>query len=542
MDKDLKWYFDNYDKLNRNDLRTFVQLIGGMVAKRLNINTKITYFFDKLERQGGGCSACYNHDENGRYILPLSTDEMIITSDTNLEVRYIKSKDDSIKFSNGKEIPERLNVLLLLTQVASHEVRHAYQNEQLLNNNIDNHESLLWLKEALVRNYFFHSNNDKFYTDNYYNVFTEQDAYIYGRNFFIEMLNKYLKLDPDTKKLFVEYEEQVGNFPYREKNMFAQFKDLNDATKFKIGTSYIIELFNEIVKTLPPEFIKNSMLKYEYNPDGTKKTYMELMKDKEEHKENGEDLDYLYDFIIECDYNLQIQKYSYELNSKDISFKDKKDIINNLNSTYEKFLLNYEVLHLLYSKKIQEIESKLKSLALDTSMSLLEKAKLESELHKELVMHMNIEQQLLSNVEKYKIEKQIFKIQQEIYFVNLSLIDEYKKDKGIIDVIENGVVVDKHDYSNEINVLNRQLSFPFKNIKYLYLRYVRNAINNVHFNKNNEESFEEDLELVDLFLSKKDKLSDDQINKLNMIKKIIESKIKLNKFSNKELEETIITK
>lgn len=542
MDNDLKWYFDNYDKLTRSDLRTFVQLIGSMVAKRLNINTKITYYFDKLEKYGGGCSACYNHDKNGRYILPLSTDEMLITLDTNLEVRYIKSKDDSIKFSNETEIPERLNVLLLLTQVASHEIRHAYQYEQLMNNNIDNPESLLWLKEVLVRDYLYQSNNDKFYTDNYYNVFTEQDAYIYGRNFFIEMLNRYLKFDSDTKKLYVEFEEQKGNFPYREKNMFAQFKDLNDETLFKIGTSYIIELFNEIVKTLSPEFIKNSMLKYEYNLDGTKKTYMELMKDKEEHKKNGEDLDYLYDFIIKCDYNLQIQMYSYELNSKDISSTDKKDIINNLNSIYEKFLLNYEVVHLLYSKKIQEIESKLKSLALDTNMPLLDKAKLENELHKELVMYMNIEQQLLSNVEKFKMDQQIFKTQQELYFANLSLIDEYKKDKGIIDIIENGVVVDKHNYSDEINYLNRQLSFPFKNIKYLYLRYVRNAINNVHFNKNNEELFEEDLELVNLFLSKSDKLNDDQINKLNVIKKIIESNINLKKIGNKELDKTTIQK
>ena len=371
MDKDLKWYFDNYDKLNRNDLRIFVQLIGGMVAKRLKISTKITYYFDKLDNLGGNCAACYNHDENGRYTLPLSTAEMVITVDTNLEVRYIKPKGDNIKLNNGKEIPERLNVLLLIAELVSHEVRHAYQYEQMLNNNIDNPESLLWLKEILVRDYFFHSNNDKFYIDNYYNVFVDQDAYIYGRNFFISMLNRNLNLDPDTKKLYVEFEEQKGNFPYREKNMFAQFKDLNDATKFKIGTSYIIELFNEIVKNLPPEFLKNSMLKYEYNSDGSKKTYMELMKDKEEHKKNGENLDYLYDFIIKCDYNLQIQKYSFELNRQDISVKDKIDIINSLNSTYEKFLLSYEAVHLLYSKKIKEIESRLKQLAIDINMPLL---------------------------------------------------------------------------------------------------------------------------------------------------------------------------
>ena len=284
MEKDLQWYFDNYDKLNRNDLRNFTILIGNIVAKRLKISTKITYIIGDIGDVSGVCSDGFIKDEDGRFILPLYTNKMYIAINDKYESRYIKSKNDSIKLSNDKEIPERLNTLLLFAIISSHETRHAYQNEQLLNNNIDDPEAILWLKEVLVRNYFLNSYKDKFYKDNYYNIFTEQDAYTYERNFFIELINKYLNYDVDTKKLYIEYQEQKGNFPFREKNMFAQFKDLNDVTKFKIGTSYIIELFNEIVKTFPTEFIKNSMLKYEYNPDGTKKTYMELMKDREEHK------------------------------------------------------------------------------------------------------------------------------------------------------------------------------------------------------------------------------------------------------------------
>ena len=158
-------------------------------------------------------------------------------------------------------------------------------------------------------------------------------------------------------------------------------------------------------------------------------------------------------------------------------------------------------------------------------------------------MYNNIEKQLLSNVEKYKMEQQLFKEKQKIYFANLSLIDEYKKDNGIIDVIENGVLVDKHNYSNDINDLNIELSsYRSKNFNSLYLKYVRNAINSVYFNKNIEESFEDDLELVNFFLSKKNILKDDQINKLNIIKKIIEINIKLKTIINKDLEETPIQK
>ena len=216
------------------------------------------------------------------------------------------------------------------------------------------------------------------------------------------------------------------------------------------------------------------------------------------------------------------------MNNPNISAKDKVDKINNLNSTYEKFLLNYEVVHLLYSKKINEIESRLKQLALDTNMSLLEKSKIESALHKELVTYINIQHQLLSNVEKYNLDQKKFKIQQEIYFAKLALIEEYKKENGIIDVIENGVVVDKHNYSDEINYLNRQLSLSYlKNFKYLYLKYIRNAINSTFFNKNVEESYKEDLELVNLCLSRENILNDNQLNILNIIKKIIDNNIKL---------------
>lgn len=190
-------------------------------------------------------------------------------------------------------------------------------------------------------------------------------------------------------------------------------------------------------------------------------------------------------------------------------------------------------MHHLFTKKINEIYARLKQLTMDIKMPTLNKAKEEGRLYEELAMYRHIEEQVLKNIQDYQTDKQVDLIKKELYYAKLTLISKYKQEKGIVDVVKDGMVVDTHDYSYDVNFLNIQLSLSFfKSLKYLYYKYLRNAINSVYFNVDIEETYEEDLELVNQILSKKDSLNADQINKLNMIKKIIISNIELRKLGN----------
>lgn len=287
MRKDLQYYFDNYDRLTDVDIYKFILLLIEIEKQKLDITTKIDLSIFDVSRitedktTGGFLESNFKCDSNKKVKLPLETDYLSLALNEEYIKLYKLHKGDLITLEDGTNlnIGAGLNALLIIAKIVSHEMRHAFQSEQLIKNKCDNPEAILWLKEALLRYYY-----SSIYDDNYESVFVEQDAYHYQGNLPIELLEQYVRLDPQIMKVYKQYLERKDFVSCKEKNFLAQFKDLNDATQFRIGTAYITELFNEIAKNLPKEYLENSILKYEYNSDGTKKTYVELLRDMEEHK------------------------------------------------------------------------------------------------------------------------------------------------------------------------------------------------------------------------------------------------------------------
>ena len=310
MGKDISWYYKNCDSLTLSDIRNFIILLCNEEIKKLNIKTKIDIVFrDDIKDYGGSLTNHFTKDSSGNLVLPLETIGYTLEiNNSQLIDSYLNCKNQVLEIFPGVKISKSLNVLSAIASLCAHEVRHAFQNEQIKNNNIDSVETILWLKLELIRNKF-----NTIYEDNYEDFFTEQDAYNYQRELPFSLLEKYSELDNDTLEKYKGYLKERKIVFCKSKNFKIYFKCLDEPSRKRIGIAYINELFNQIIKDLPREYISKSLLKYEYNSDGTKKTFSELMKDKTEYIRNGQNSDDLYDFIVDCDYNLKVQKIALDI-------------------------------------------------------------------------------------------------------------------------------------------------------------------------------------------------------------------------------------
>lgn len=255
-------------------------------------------------------------------------------------------------------------------------------------------------------------------------------------------------------------------------------------------------MFEKIVKELPKEYISNSLLKYEYNSDGTKKTLVELMDDKDQYKKNGQNLDSLYDFIIDCDYNLQVQEIALKIEKLDIlniSFEKKvllkEEYIKKLKKAYHIQEFSYKQIHSLFQKRMNIINKKLRELSIRRPIDFIESSDRTKELLIELSYYRNIEIQILAHIKDYRYQKQEYLKQEEIYSQNMKIINDYKNKKGILDVIKNGMIFDETDYNKLIATVIKELNDPNIDVnKKKNLLKVKNAIQMIYFKKTIEKT------------------------------------------------------
>lgn len=472
MNKDISYYYGNCNSLTINDIREFIILLCNEEIKKLNINTNINISFrDDINGYAGALINNFEKDSSGNLIFPLKTLGYILEiNDKEIQEEYKNCKSEALEISPGVKIPKVLNLLSSVASLCAHEVRHAFQCEQIKNNKLDSVESILWLKLEIIRNKF-----DDIYEDNYDEFFTEQDAYNYQSELPFSLLDKYSKLDGYTKEKYKEYLKERKIVYCKNKELKTYFKTLNDPKSKRIATAYINELFNQIVVNLPKEYILNSLLKYEYNGDGTKKTFIELMKDKKEEK-NIQKIDDLYDFIIDCDYNLQVQKIALSLN-KSI---DKELMLKSLKMAYYTQEFSYKQIHFIFQKRINKINKELRNLnikAIKCEIDPMESSKRKIELLNYLHYYKNIETIILNHIKDYKEQKEKYECEEKLYSENMILINDYKSKLGVLDIIKDGSVIEEIDYNKLIATVIKEINDNSSNKNYKeYLLKVKEAL------------------------------------------------------------------
>ena len=497
MEKPISFYYNNSNNLTLKEIKDFIKKIIDIEIKRLNIETpiEILFLYKSNLDYVGALVPNYLESSNNRFVFPLKTNKYTLEiNQKDLEYFYEISKD---KKNNVGDIliPQTLNFLSMVVSLCSHEVRHAYQSEQIKNNKLDEIETILWLKQLIVRNFF-----EDIYDLNYDNYFTEQDSNAYQHQLSFEMLDKYSMLSNINLEKYKKYLKDKQIVPCIDKKIDVLYKEIDNKKVKRVATAYVIELFNKIVKQLPKEYISNSLLKYEYNNDGTKKTYIELMKEKEYYKQNGQNYDELYDFIINCDYNLQVQKYSLklqEIQNSSINGSEKElsreDCIRKLKRAYAIQEFNYKDMHVLIQKRINSITKELRDLSIKNvqkQISDLDMINKKRNLLTELSNYRNLEIQIMINIKDYRLQKEEFLEQEKIYNSKKKLIEDYKNKKGILDVIENGFVNDITNYNKLIALVIKELNNT--NIDDCYKEYllsVKEAIQTIHLSpskKNNK--------------------------------------------------------
>ena len=489
MGKDISWYYKNCDSLTLSDIRNFIILLCNEEIKKLNIKTKIDIVFsDDIKDYGGSLTNHFTKDSSGNLVLPLETIGYTLEiNNSQIIDSYLNCKNQVLEIFPSVKISKSLNVLSAIASLCAHEVRHAFQNEQIKNNNIDSVETILWLKLELIRNKF-----NTIYEDNYEDFFTEQDAYNYQRELPFSLLEKYSELDNDTLEKYKGYLKERKIVFCKSKNFKIYFKCLDEPSRKRIGIAYINELFNQIIKDLPREYISKSLLKYEYNSDGTKKTFSELMKDKTEYIRNGQNSDDLYDFIVDCDYNLKVQKIALDIKKTEklnISPEKKEMLkecyIKDLKQAYYAQEFDYKKIHFIFQKIINKINKDLADMSIKSlkkQINFIEESNIRNELLIELSHYRAIEIEILNHIKDYKYQKEEYLKQEELYSQNMRLINDYKNKKGILDIIKDGAIVDVTDYNKLIASVIKELNKPnVDSEKKEYLLKVKEAIQMLYF-------------------------------------------------------------
>lgn len=284
-----KIIIDNY----KEHIETALKVIGLEKIRELNIMARI----DILDLNSKDVTENASHEViKGKHHITIS--ERLIN---NYKKEYHK-KD-----------------LAKIIAIVYHEAQHAYQYEQYYNSDLINYKILLWSKEELARN----SLGDKYYRENYHSYIYESDAnYVGWKNaqlYFNETLKDY-SLDEYFKDNMNIYKAKRKK-PYHKdiKNIAGQgVVEYEAASLLNVITALCVKKDPSLLKIFP-------ILRVEYNNDGSIKTAVEKIKDKELLTRKLEE-EYMFDqhnFL-----NNLITKE--EIEEKKVSFESNKFDINRM--------------------------------------------------------------------------------------------------------------------------------------------------------------------------------------------------------------------
>lgn len=323
----LDYCFNNYGKLNRDEIIYLLNIVKDIELGKRELKD-IPLIIKKIAEQ--------NNDDITAGLFTTQYDNVNKTWSRKITINDIIVE----KFINKKDLYSFLSIINTLI----HEIRHCEQHVLMFNpNHLKNPEVIIWYKEDLIREYLA-----EYFEINYRNLFCEIDA----RHNANELTLSYLKKYNNPK--YIRFKRVLDIMYNGEKNFLYQTTHKNP--KFNYGKDHnavnqITHLYNEYIKSMPKKFIKDIYLKkreneepvispllaFEYNPNGTKKKYHELMRDRSDliklkrdalfNNDGNQNLNeelinevYMinqyYKQIIESDKQLQIEALMAEMNDK----------------------------------------------------------------------------------------------------------------------------------------------------------------------------------------------------------------------------------
>ena len=318
--KELQELFNNYRNLSEEQL---IQLLSLVIKQekdkmRLSFPVRLEINHDDVTKNnaGGDSSLHYNEEQKSyEYLIRLNGNEWY--------KQYLLNRNKVYK-NGDMTFESSLDSLYNLIARVCHEMRHAYQNEVTsVKRDITDMNALTWLKEALV------VTNNEFYRSNYKNMSREVDAYNYQYKEAIEFIKTYTTIEMDNPKFFSTLQQTL------ERNQQENVKSLDELTfdidgKKVKNTDYFNQHMSEALKeqSITSDILKESILRYEYNPDGTKKSLEQLMQDKQlmidnlnkslsNYEQQVERIERIYASIIQNDSELQLQVQQGKTNNLD---------------------------------------------------------------------------------------------------------------------------------------------------------------------------------------------------------------------------------
>lgn len=301
IDDNLKQLFSNYKNLSEANLQKLIVSVIKKEKEKLGIKHPIIFTQDFERQSGGDCSIEYNEE--------LKRDEIHISLNyQNLIYRYLNNRN-SVNLNRDQS----LETLYDIVEVVCHEMRHAYQLSKMLNKDITHDKALTWLKERIVLSQL----DDHTYSINHSNWSQENDSY----NYQYEAALNYIKQYCDLSQILQQQYDSLINLSdsKRKKNMRDSENLIIDVNGQSIKLEdFLNEQMETIIQTLPEQSITSTILSYEYNADKTKKSYHQLMEDKQKRIEsidhNSQNyhqqvqrIEHIYTTIVKNDRNLQQQ-------------------------------------------------------------------------------------------------------------------------------------------------------------------------------------------------------------------------------------------
>lgn len=314
--QELQALFNNYKNLSQEDLNKLIFLIVKEQKNKLGLSLPVIIEFDWDEvnkNNAGGDSNLEFNEELKRY------EYKIRLNAKNYYMLYLAERNKTSKmgdmiFDNSMDSLFRLIASLL------HEIRHAYQNEMtLIKREIENPEALIWIKEriCITDNDFYRNSH------NYQNMSRELDAYDYMYKEAIKYIQTYTVIEINNPMFFQTLQNLVEQ---NKKTSIESLTFIENGEEISILDYYNKKMDIEI-KNIPVEQISDSILKYEYNSDGTRKTYSELMRDKESliasldknlsnYNQLVQKIERIYEFIIKGNTGFKLEQNSLNLTDK----------------------------------------------------------------------------------------------------------------------------------------------------------------------------------------------------------------------------------
>ncbi len=381
----------------------------------------------------------------------------------SINTQYIKIA------ANNKANTEEFNVLDIMKAI-NHEVEHAIQTEKMKTQTYD-YNAIRYVKEDICHELY----GDSFYKYNYSNINFEHDANIAG---FLNTLEDLKDLAPQHVEGYEEYCkvncEILKNKLKQGKFEFEAFGEkINDQKNLATTAGINLAIRNKGNEIL----LNNPLLLKEYNSDGSKKNFEQLMSDKKNHLKNlsinkqrgsmvivqGENLNKTqalnkeYDDIVSSDPLLQIQQLEEVFIDNIVhNNSDKKDSFNQISKITKNATINYKDIVKYQSDRINELKKQKIQVR-----KLMEKGEIkENQYHKQsleilkeidairdiysqvIVDNENLDEQRKKSIEHIKEMDSAKKILKEKYDIDFNSRQDSEK-KGFI-ASEDGLKINRY--------------------------------------------------------------------------------------------------